>query len=143
MPLARAALYAQGEDLHVMLWPGSDRNTRDITRFAAREGRSYVVSACGLLREEDAPRDFPMRERMFSAGKTINNGGSAIAAPDASWILEPVVDREGVFTADLDPIFVRRERQNFDPSGHYARPDVLTLRVNRARQAAARFEGDG
>ena len=43
MPLSRAALYAQGEDLHVAVWPGSTRNTRDITRFISVEVRSYVV----------------------------------------------------------------------------------------------------
>jgi len=42
MPLARASLYAQGEDLHVAIWPGSVRNTEHITRFIARESRSYV-----------------------------------------------------------------------------------------------------
>ena len=50
MPLARAALYAQGEDVHVAVWPGSARNTSDITQFIAKEGRSYVLSASGLMR---------------------------------------------------------------------------------------------
>ena len=47
MPLSRAALYAQGENLHVALWPGSLRNTGDTTRFLAREGRSYVLAVSG------------------------------------------------------------------------------------------------
>jgi nitrilase len=48
MPLSRTALYGMGEDLHVAVWPGSKRNTIDITRFAALEGRSFVISVSGL-----------------------------------------------------------------------------------------------
>ena len=55
MPLPRAALYGQGENLHVAIWPGGIHNTQDITRFIAREARSYVLSASGLLRRQDVP----------------------------------------------------------------------------------------
>lgn len=134
MPLARVALHAQGETLHVMLWPGRDWNTHEITRFAAMEGRSFVVSASALLREKDIPAWIPQRERMVKPGETLHNGGSCIAGPDGKWIVEPVVDREGLIYADLDAAAVRRERQNFDPSGHSARPDVFSLRVDRRRQ---------
>ncbi|MBL8746571.1 MAG: carbon-nitrogen hydrolase family protein [Phycisphaerae bacterium] len=140
MPLARAALYAQGEDLHVALWPGCRRLTGDITRFIARESRSYVVSASVLLREQDIPPDFPDRSRCCpTAGEHIYDGGSCIAAPDGSWLVEPVVNREEIIYADIDHALVRRERQNFDPSGHYARPDILRLIVDRRRQATAEF----
>jgi len=55
MPLARAALYGQGEDLHVMGWPGSDRNTADLTPVLAKEGRSYQMSVTiHLLRMKSA-----------------------------------------------------------------------------------------
>jgi nitrilase len=68
MPLPRAALSAQGEDLHLAVWPGSRRNTEDITRFAAREGRSYVVSVGAPWRREDIPDSHPhaalLRARM-------------------------------------------------------------------------------
>lgn len=134
MPLARVALHAQGETLHVMLWPGRDWNTREITRFAAMEGRSFVVSASALLREKDIPAWMPQRERIVKPGESLHNGGSCIAGPDGTWIVEPVVDREGLIYAEVDAAAVRRERQNFDPSGHYARPDVFSLRVDRRRQ---------
>ena len=49
MPLARSAMYAQGTNLHLMIWPGSDNLTKDITRFVARESRSFVVSAGGTM----------------------------------------------------------------------------------------------
>ena len=136
MPLARAALHAQGEDLHVMLWPGSCGLTEDITRFAAREGRSYVISAGALLREEDVPADVPLRDEIVRAGELVYDGGSCIAGPDGRWIVEPTAGDEGLITAELDPARVLEERQNFDPSGHYARPDVLGLELDRRRLRA-------
>lgn len=143
MPLPRAALYGQGENLHVAIWPGSDRNTADITRFLAREGRSYVLSVSGLMRPEDAPADFPFRDDVLAGGEAfLANGGSCIAGPDAEWLLEPQVDREGVFVATLDYTKVLEERQNFDPAGHYSRPDVTRLSVNRERQTTVYFSDD-
>lgn len=134
MPLARTALYEAGEDLHIMLWPGCERLTGDITRFAAREGRSYVVSASAILRPRDMPVDVaelaPLRE---SEDAAFYDGGSAIANPDGTWLIEPVVGREELIVAELDLDRVREERQNFDPTGHYARPEILRLSVDRTR----------
>jgi nitrilase len=140
MPLARTALYAQGEDLHVAVWPGGMHNTGDITRFMAREGRSYVVSTCGLMRREDIPGGLPHESLLReTAGEFMANGGTCIAAPDGTWVVEPVPEVERIVLATLDHRRVREERQNFDAVGHYARPDVLQLSVNRERQATARF----
>ena len=143
MPLARAALYAAGEDLHVMLWPGSRNNTSELTRFVARESRSYVISACGLLREQDCPPSMPHRDCFLPlAGETLLNGGSALAGPDGEWIIEPVTDRETLLVADLEYARVSQERQNFDAPGHYARPDVLRLIVDRRRQTSVEWVDD-
>jgi nitrilase len=68
MPLLRAALYAQGEDLHVAGWPGASRNTRDITRFIALESRSYLVSVSGLMRREDIGAGSGRREMAAQEG---------------------------------------------------------------------------
>ncbi|MFU8827854.1 MAG: carbon-nitrogen hydrolase family protein [Phycisphaerales bacterium] len=139
MPLARIALHSQGENLHIALWPGCERLTRDITRFAAMEGRSFVLSASSIIREQDIPAGVPLRDRMVEPGETVYDGGSCIAGPDGSWVVEPVVGEERLIVAELDPELVRCERQNFDPSGHYARPDVLRLEVDRRRQVGALY----
>lgn len=140
MPLARAALYAQGEDVHVALWPGSVRNTDHITRTMAREGRSYVLSVSGVLTHADIPASVPHRallvERMPDV---LGDGGTCIAGPDGEWIVPPVAGGEQLVVATCEHRRIREERQNFDAAGHYARPDILQLHVNRERQSSARF----
>jgi nitrilase len=135
MPLARAALYGQGEDLHVAVWPGSDFNTRDISRFIARESRSYVLSVSGLMTTADIPDGTPHREAILRrAPAVLSNGGSCIAGPDGEWVLPPNTEGEQIIVHSLDFDRVRQERMNFDPVGHYSRPDVTRLTVNRERQ---------
>ena len=135
MPLARSALYAQGVDLHVAIWPGNLRNTVDITRMIAREGRSYVLSVSGLMGRAKITDDLPEAERLRAAMPEVAaDGGSCIAEPDGEWLLAPEVGSEGLYLATLDAAKIREARQNFDPFGHYSRPDVLELQVNRQRQ---------
>ncbi len=140
MPLARAAMYAQGEDLHVAVWPGGIHNTSDITRFIAIESRSYILSASGLMRKTDFPDATPHLDMILAnSDEFLANGGSCIAGPDGQWVIEPVVEEERLITAVLDHGQVRAERQNFDPVGHYSRPDVTQLSVNMKRQNIAVF----
>ena len=141
MPLPRTALYGQGENLHVAVWPGSDHNTRDITRFIARESRSYVISVSSLMQKTDFPKDTPHLDKILEqAPDILANGGSCIASPDGEWIIEPVLHKEGLICETLDFNRIYEERQNFDPVGHYSRPDVTKLIVNRERQSAVEFE---
>ena len=88
MPLPRAALYGQGENLHIAVWPGSDHNTKDITRFIARESRSFVISVSSLMNKTDIPKDTPHFNKIVkNAPEILVNGGSCIAGPDGEWIL--------------------------------------------------------
>ena len=68
------------------------------------------------------------------------DGGSCVAGPDGEWVMEPVTGREGLFTASLELDRVLEERQNFDPSGHYSRPDVTRLELNRERAAVLKVD---
>jgi nitrilase len=135
MPMARTALYGLGENLHIGVWPGAIRNTENITRMIAQEGRSFVISVSSLMRRSDFPANTPHLDLILeNCPDVLANGGSCIAGPDGKWILEPVAHTEGLLIETLDFNRVLEERQNFDPVGHYSRPDVLQLRVNRERQ---------
>lgn len=143
MPLARTALYGQGENLHIAVWPGAVRNTEMITRMIAQESRSFVVSVSSLMRKADFPSNIPHLDLILeNCPEILGNGGSCIAGPDGKWILEPVADEEGLLIQTLDLNRVLEERQNFDPVGHYSRPDVLKLQVNRSRQSSVDFDGE-
>lgn len=131
LPLARQTLYAQGEQLHLAAWPGRAELTRDITRFNAMEGRVYVVSVGGLLNAKDIPDSFPLKPALAEVQDCHNSGGTMIVGPDGTIIAGPIEEDETIVYADLDVMKVKGERTHLDPSGHYGRPDVLSLKVNR------------
>ena len=140
MPLPRTALYGMGEDLHVAVWPGSIHNTQDITRFIACESRSFVLSVSGLMNRSDISSEIPHADLILkNCPDVLTNGGSCIAGPDGEWIVEPITGKEELIVATLNHGTVAKERQNFDPSGHYARPDVTKLIVDRKRQTIVEF----
>lgn len=141
MPLPRATMYAQGENLHVAVWPGSEHNTKDITRFIARESRSFVLSVSSMMKIDDFPADTAhLDEILKRAPQVLSNGGSCIAGPDGEFILPPDTTTEGNIYHTIDFNRVFEERQNFDAVGHYSRPDVTQLHVNRERQSTVKFD---
>lgn len=141
MPLPRASLYGQGENLHIAVWPGSESNTWDITRFIAKEGRSFVVSVSSLMNISDFPEDTPHLDKILkNAPDVLANGGSCISGPDGEWIVPPTQLEEGIIVGKVDLNRVLEERHNFDPAGHYSRPDVTQLSVNRERQSTVKFD---
>ena len=133
LPLARQAMYAQGEQVHVATWPGDLDVTEHISRFIAMEGRIYVISASGVLRPGDIPDEFPLRQQIVEGRKVINDGGSMIVSPDGSIIAGPVLDEECILYAEVEEERVMAEHLKRDPAGHYSRTDVLRLHLNRDR----------
>ena len=127
----------------IIIRPGTKRNTSYITRFIAKESRSFVVSASGYMRRKDIPGNIPHFEEIFkNAPATLADGGSCIAGPDGEWIIPPVVEKEDLIIGVIDFNKVLEERHNFDPSGHYSRPHVTKLTVNRTRQSIIEITGE-
>jgi nitrilase len=116
-------------------------NTENITPFIAQESRSFVISVSGLMRKTDISDDIPHAKTIIeNCEEVMATGGSCLAGPDAKWIIEPQAGNEGVFTADIDYARIREERQNFDPAGHYSRPDVTQVLVNRERNSIVKLK---
>jgi len=141
MPAARLALYAQGEELHVSLWPGSPANTKDISRFTAREGRVWVLASAGILRAADIPGDMPEREALLAQEPDgiLQTGGSRIVGPDGKELAALDETSEGLVLGELDRGLLLGERQNFDAAGHYHRSDVFRIEVDRTRAEPISF----
>jgi nitrilase len=128
MPLARVALYESGVEIYVASTADDGDAWQATLVHLARESRAYVVAPSHFQRAEAYPDDFPLAAEIEGAG-TIGRGGSAILAPDGSYLAGPLYDEEGILYAELDPASLLAERQRFDPVGHYSRPDVLQLTV--------------
>jgi len=135
MPLARFALYEAGVEIYVASTADDGDAWQSTLVHIARESRAYVVSPCHFQRASAYPDDFPLRAELEGA-ETLGRGGSAILAPDGSYLAGPLYDEEGILYAELDPARIFAERQRFDPVGHYHRPDVLRLGVNPSARAA-------
>lgn len=134
MPLARAALYADGEDLHVNVWPGNPEVSADSPRIVATEGRVWSLAASGLMSIDDVADDFEFKKDMVDAGvSTIFRGGSRIVDPNGNTVIRAEDGVEGIIAWDIDLAAVRGARMSFDPSGHYARDDVFRLSIERRR----------
>ena len=119
----------------ILIWVVVQSCSHSTLVHLARESRAYIVSPGHFQRASSYPDDFPLRSEVEGAG-TIGRGGSAILAPDGSYLAGPLYDEEGILYAELDPIRLLAERQRFDPVGHYHRPDVLRLGVSPSARAA-------
>jgi nitrilase len=128
MPLARFALYESGVELYIAATADDGEAWQSTLVHIARESRAFVISPSHFQRASAYPNDFPLR-KLLEGHDVIGRGGSAVLAPDGSYLAGPLYDEEGVLYAELDPARLDAERQRFDAAGHYHRPDVLRLDV--------------
>src|SRR5207248_10913850 len=128
MPLARFALYESGVEIYVASTADDGDAWQATLVHIARESRAFVVAPAHFQRASSYPDDFPLRAELGDT-EVIGRGGSAILAPDGSYLAGPLWGEEGILYADLDPQRLYEERQRFDPAGHYHRPDVFGLTV--------------
>ena len=135
MPLARFALYESGIEIYIASTADDGDSWQSTLIHIAREARAFVVSPSHFQRASSYPPDFPLRKLLGETGtEVIGRGGSAILAPDGTYLAGPLYDEEGILYAELDPARLDEEHQRFDPAGHYHRPDVLSLQVRSNRR---------
>ncbi len=140
MPLARFALYAQGMELFINpTWDAGETRLASL-RHIAREGGCWVIATATALEGSDVPEDFPERDRLFSPDEWINPGDATVVAPGGEVVAGPLHREKGILYADIDAAAARRARRTLDVGGHYGRPDLFSLNVDRQPRVPARFE---
>jgi nitrilase len=141
MPLSRYALYGDG----VQIYCAPTYDSGDVwiasLQHIAREGGCWVLGAGAALRGADLPTDFPERARLFPDGdEWINPGDSVVVAPGGRIVAGPMRRETGLLFADIDLAAIGPARGGLDVVGHYSRPDVFQLTINRRKAPPVRFE---
>ena len=142
MPLTRYALYAQ--NLEVLVAPTWDCGDEWVAtmRHIAREGGCYVIGVGTAIQAGDVPEDFPERARVFpEPDDWLCEGDAVVVKPFGRIAAGPLRREKGVLFAEIDPEVARRSRRSLDVTGHYSRPDIFRLTVNRGVMKPVEFEG--
>jgi nitrilase len=142
MPLLRTAMYAKG----IQIWCAPTADGRPTwlptMQHIAMEGRCFVLSTNQFCRRSDYPDDYDSR-LPSDPDAIVSRGGACIVDPLGTILAGPLWDQEGIITAELDLTVTVRGGYDFDPVGHYARPDIFQLNVDtRARRAVNFGAGD-
>ncbi|MFC4307197.1 carbon-nitrogen hydrolase family protein [Cohnella boryungensis] len=134
MPLARMAMYAQGIDILVTPTADARETWQSTLRHIACEGRCFVVSCNQYATKMSYPTDLGGYGEIEAGPEVLCEGGSAIVGPMGEYIAGPLYGKEGMLIADLELAAVARSRFDFDPVGHYSRPDVFQLTVRTGKR---------
>ena len=133
MPLARQAMHNSAEQIHIAVWPTVGEIHQIASRHYAFEGRTFVLAAGSLLRAKALPKQLETPEEI-SPETLLQNGGSAIIAPDGRYLAGPVFDTETILTATLDFDEIIRGNMTLDVTGHYSRPELFEFSVRKDRK---------
>ena len=132
MPLLRAAMHAQHELVHVAQWPTVKEMNHVASRQYAFEGQCFVLAAGTVLRCDELRQS---GEELLTgieapADGFVMRGGSAIIAPDGSYLAAPVYDHRAILLAEINPHLATEGKLALDVDGHYSRPDIFRLEVD-------------
>lgn len=151
LPLARAAMHAKGEIIHTAQFPTVHERHQIASRHYAFEGQCFVLTSGCVMSKSDVLEGFESLEindkevfdLLDSMEKDLlQRGGSAIIAPDASYVVEPVFDESCIIYGELELDLVKQGHLLLDTDGHYSRPDVFELRVNEKPQRNVTFTSE-
>lgn len=141
MPLARYALYSQNIDIYVAPTWDSGETWLAAMQHIAREAGCWVIGCATALEASDIPSDIPFCEELFpNKDEWVNPGDAVVYKPFGGVHAGPMHQEKGMLYAEIDTDAARASRRKFDASGHYARPDVFTLNVNRKKQSPVTFD---
>lgn len=139
MPLMRQAMYAKGTQIYCAP-TADDRDTWAASMVhIALEGRVFVLSACQYLTTGEVPDEHHVDAEPRENG-VLMRGGSMIVAPSGEVLAGPVFNKECILYADIDLEDKVKSHLDFDPVGHYSRPDVFSLFVNTEPKDSVVFD---
>jgi len=140
MPLARFAIFAQGCEIYIAPTWDEGGTWLSTMRHIATEGRCWVLGNGSSMRGKDIPTDFPDRKRLYPDPEAgLNPGDSVIVDPGGNVVAGPLHEKHGILYADCDPARAAAAKRTLDVAGHYGRPDIFRLEVNRGVRAPVEF----
>lgn len=139
MPLARYALYAQNLEIFINPTWDNGEACHVTLRHIAREAGCWVIGTATALQGGDLSEDFPQRDSLYKPDEWINDGDAVVVNPKGEIIAGPLHREKGILYAEIDVEEARRARRSLDVCGHYARPDIFSLSVNRKPLPPAEF----
>lgn len=141
MPLARYALYSQGVEIYIAPTYDSGDGWVGSLQHIAREGRCWVVGCGNLMQGSDFPDDLPGKKQLYpDAEEWVNQGDSLVVAPGGAIVAGPLHKESGILYCDIDLGKIDSARRVLDVAGHYSRPDIFTLQVNRKSLSSVEFK---